>query len=103
VLVQIAQSPFVVSEAFAKGTRAVATRAQKVLSHLGDTKTQWAAIALDNAKVGTTLNKLSPEVSARLVYHGYVVTMCNLYVLFGDDFTFLPDQLDSESFSGFIW
>jgi hypothetical protein len=34
--------------------------------------------------VATTLSKLGTEVSARLMYHGYVTAMCNLHVVFGD-------------------
>ena len=102
VLVQIAQSPFVVAEAFARGTGAVAARAKEVLLQLGDTRDQWATIALANAKVGTKLSKLGPEVSSRLVYHAYVVTMCNLYVLFGGSFGFLPGQINPKSFSELI-
>lgn len=86
VLVQIAQSPFDVADNFAKvAGRPVAARANAVLEALGSAKREsWREIAQRNADVRTTLRKLGPEASARLLYHGYVTAMCNLHVVFGD-------------------
>ena len=105
VLVQIAQSPFRVASAFAADTSDVGDRARNVLKLLeekGPTKDQWSQIAIDNAKVATSLSKFKPEVTARLIYQGYVVTMCNLHVLFGTDFTLFPEELSIERFRALI-
>jgi hypothetical protein len=83
-LVQIAQSPFVVADAFSRGESEPAKRARKVIAALGDTRDEWKRIARDNAKVPTTLSKLGRDVSAKLLYQGYVVAMCNLFVIFGE-------------------
>ena len=104
VLVQIAQSPFVVAKSFAKFTGPVAERAQQVLDVLknGPTSDEWAEIARDNSAVATSLSKFGTEVTARLIYQGYVVTMCNLHVLFGDDFPLRPEELAIERFTVLI-
>ena len=93
VLVQIAQSPFAVAKGFANGTTSVAERAKGVLKFLtnGPTSDEWKKIARENSAVATSLSKLGTEVSARLIYQGYVVTMCNLHVLFGTDFPLVPE------------
>jgi len=103
-LVQISQSPFAVASAFANGTTPVAERAKRVLEFLanGPTSDEWAAIARENSAVATTLSKLGTEVSARLIYQGYVVTMCNLHVLFDTDFPLVPDALAIERFRALI-
>lgn len=102
VLVQIAQSPFVVASHYAQFTgRPAADRAKEVLDLLGPTKDEWAEIARDNSAVGTSLSKFKPEVTARLIYQGYVVTMCNLHVFF-DDFPLFPDELSIQRFRALI-
>ncbi len=104
VLVQIAQSPFVVANAFSRDQSAVGQRARAVLEFLrqGPSSEAWAKIANENSAVATTLSKLGADVSARLIYQGYVVTMCNLHVFFGDDFPLLPEALQFETFSSLI-
>ena len=87
-LVQIAQSPFVVAKAFRDSEDAVvAGRAKEVIEALGGEakEAEWREIAKENAAVATTLAKLGVDVSARLMHHAYVLTMCNLYVIFGPD------------------
>lgn len=103
-LVQISQSPFAVATKFAKGSTPVAARAQEVLDLLahGPSSKDWAAIASANAGVATSLSKMGTEVSARLIYQGYVVAMCNLHVLFGTDFPLIPDALAIEPFRELI-
>lgn len=103
VLVQISQSPFVVANAFAKDTGPAADRAREVLEMLkgGPTSDQWAEIARENSAVATSLSKFKPEVTARLIYQGYVVTMCNLHVFF-DDFPLRPEELSIERFRALI-
>ena len=103
VLVQITQSPFVVASDFARFTGAAANRAKAVLEFLknGPSKDDWAKIARDNAEVATSLSKFGPEVTARLIYQGYVVTMCNLYVFF-DDFPLRPEELSIDRFRALI-
>ena len=104
VLVQIAQSPFAVAEGFANGTTAVAARAKVVLEFLmnGPSSEEWKKIAVENSAVATSLSKFGTEVSARLIYQGYVVTMCNLHVLFGADFPLIPESLDIKRFRELI-
>ena len=103
VLVQISQSPFVVASDFARYTGPAADRAKEVLEFLknGPTSEQWAQIASENSAVATSLSKFKPEVTARLIYHGYVVTMCNLHVFF-DDFPLRPEELSIERFQALI-
>jgi len=104
VLVQIAQSPFVVANFYAQGTSPVAERAREVLEFLkgGPTSDEWTKIARENSAVGTSLSKFKSEVTARLIYQGYVVTMCNLRVLFGSDFPLRPEELSIERFRALI-
>lgn len=104
VLVQISQSPFQVASKFANGTSPVAERAKEVLELLkqGPSKDEWSKIASDNSAVGTSLSKFGADVTARLVYQGYVVTMCNLHVLFGTGFPLFPAELDIARFRALI-
>ena len=62
-------------------------RAEEVIKALGGAAEEetWRRITTENAAVATTLNRLGTAVSARLMYHAYVLTMCNLYVVFGPD------------------
>ena len=103
VLVQIAQHPFVVATDFAKETGPAADRAKEVLEFLkgGPSKDQWKKIASDNANVGTSLSKFGPDVTARLIYQGYVVAMCNLHVFF-PDFPLRPEELSIDRFRALI-
>jgi hypothetical protein len=105
VLVQIAQSPFRVASAFATGQSPVGDRAREVVQFLqsgGPSKDEWSKIASDNSTVATSLSKFGAEVTARLIYQGYVVTMCNLRVLFGLDFPLFPEALSIERFRALI-
>lgn len=104
VLVQIAQSPFRVASSFAKGDTAVSDRARVVLEFLqnGPSKGEWTKIASDNSAVATSLSKFGFAVTARLIYQGYIVTMCNLHVLLGDDFPLFREQLDVKRFQALI-
>ncbi|MEK6286644.1 MAG: patatin-like phospholipase family protein [Acidobacteriota bacterium] len=105
VLVQISQSPFRVANAFARGTAPVSERARAVLALLRnepDSEKKWAQIAKDNSAVATNLSKLGIDVSGRLMYQGYVVTMCNLHILFGAEFPLRPSELAIERFRELI-
>ena len=102
VLVQISQSPFVVAGGFQGVNGPVGDRAREVLKHLGNSRAQWDTIAADNSRVATELGALGKQKSAQLVYQGYVVAMCNLYVLFGNTFQFFPNQLDPKRFSDLV-
>jgi len=84
-IVQITQSPFRIADAYAQGREDddARRRAIDVLAALGDTKDEWAEVAASNLAVKTTLSKLGPDVSARLVRHGYTLAMANLHVLLG--------------------
>jgi hypothetical protein len=103
-LVQIAQSPFAVANGFAHGTSVEAERAKEVISFLstGPSSHDWAEIAKENSAVSTSLSKFGAEVTARLIYQGYVVTMCNLHVLFGSDFPLVSDSLAIERYRDLI-
>ena len=104
VLVQISQSPFLVPNAYARETTPVGQRARDVLDFLsqGPSSKAWEQIANQNSAVATTLSKLGADVSARLIYQGYVVTMCNLHVFFGNDFPLLREELAIERFRELI-
>lgn len=104
VLVQISQSPFLVPNAYAQESAPVGQRARGVLQFLsqGPSSEAWSQIAVQNSAVATTLSKLGADVSARLIYQGYVVTMCNLHVFFGDDFPLFSEELAIERFRRLI-
>jgi len=105
VLVQIAQSPFAVASFYARRTTPTAQRAQAVLNLLQDTpevRQAWAEIATSNSAVATSLSRFKADVVARLIYQGYVVAMCNLHVLFGDEFPLRPYELTLARFSELI-
>ena len=104
VLVQISQSPFQVASRFRTGTAPVNDRAREVLEFLaqGPNQDYWSTLASENSTVATSLSKFGSEVSARLVYQGYVVTMCNLHVFFGTGFPLFPDELSLDRFRALI-
>ena len=104
VLVQISQSPFQVASRFKTGTAPVNDRAREVLEFLaqGPNQDYWSTLASENSTVATSLSKFGSEVSARLVYQGYVVTMCNLHVFFGTGFPLFPDELSLDRFRALI-
>ena len=100
VLVQIAQTPFDVADAFSPAEGEPARRARDVLAALGDSRREWVDVRNANISVATTLRTLGVDASARLLRQGWVVAMCNLHVLFGEhDFPLLPipSQADLES------
>jgi predicted acylesterase/phospholipase RssA len=86
-LVHVGQSPFEVPDHFVHATEhwpQRAIRAKEALSWLGDMEndeTAWAQIAEENRGVPTTLGKLNPDTTARLLWHAYVVAACNLHVI----------------------
>jgi predicted acylesterase/phospholipase RssA len=91
-LVHILQSPFRVADGFAGSTAwpARAAAAQEALELLlagapdpDAVRREWAQIAKENALVATTLLALGPDVTARLLYHSYVLAMVNLHVILG--------------------
>jgi len=104
VLVQISQSPFRVASKYAEAETPAGDRAREVLEFLkaGPSRADWSQIANANSTVATTLSKIGPEVTARLIYQGYVVTMCNLHVFFADDYPLFPGELDVERFRALI-
>jgi hypothetical protein len=106
-LVHIAQSPYEVPDAFAGADAAWpgrAERARKALVWLGDTagsRAAWTELAARSRGVPTVLRKLGPDVTARLLWHAYVLAACNLHVIL-DDFP-LPGQLPTvESFRALV-
>ena len=88
-LVQIAQSPFEVPDAFAADNRWPdrAARAREAIAWLGDNEANraaWATVAEQSRTLPTVLRKLGPEPTARLLWHAYVLAACNLHVLLPD-------------------
>jgi hypothetical protein len=88
-LVQIAQSPFEVPDAFAGDNRWPdrAARAREAIAWLGDNEANraaWATVAGQSRTLPTVLRKLGPEPTARLLWHAYVLAACNLHVLLPD-------------------
>ena len=88
-LVQIAQSPFEVPDAFADDDRWPdrAARAREAIAWLGDNEANraaWTAVAERSRKLPTVLRKLGRDDTARLLWHGYVLAACNLHVLLPD-------------------
>ena len=85
-LVQIAQSPFEVPDAFAGDDRWPdrSARAREAIAWLGDShasRAAWAAVAEQSRTLPTVLRKLEPAPTARLLWHSYVLAACNLHVL----------------------
>jgi len=78
-------------------------RAKEVLEFLkqGPGEDYWSTLAIENSDVSTSLSKFGLEVTARLIYQGYVVTMCNLHVFF-DDYPLFPEQLSLDEFRALI-
>jgi len=102
-LVQITQSPFRVADRFAKGNGPAADRARAILSMLGDqTRQEWAGIAQHNAKLPTSLSAFGVDDSASLIRQAYVVTMCNLHVIFGGEFPLLPNAVGYQQYRQLI-
>jgi hypothetical protein len=102
-LVHIPQSPFEVPDAFSDRADWPDRQrwAKQALQALGDsqkTREDWEAVARANAEVGTVLNRLGTEVSARLLHHGYVLAMVNLHVILGYPMLPVPDRDRFEEF-----
>jgi hypothetical protein len=104
VLVQIAQSPFRVASKYAEAGTPAGVRAREVLEFLkaGPSRDDWSQIVNANSTVATSLSKFGPEVTARLIYQGYVVTMCNLHTFFADDYPLFPEELAIERFRALL-
>ena len=104
VLVQIAQSPFGVASKYAEAQTPAGARAREVLEFLkaGPSSDEWSQIVNANSTVATSLSKFGPEVTARLIYQGYVVTMCNLHTFFADAYPLFPEELAIERFRSLI-
>ena len=104
VFAQISDSPYRVTEQF--GSRPgrepddLSKRADEARAFLdrqdGYDEATWRSWAAQEQAVKTTLAPLGAEVTARLVEHGYVLTMINLYVL--DGLGSLEDPLDRARF-----
>jgi hypothetical protein len=99
VIVQIAQSPFRVAESFANGNDAPAQRARAVLTALGDTRKEWAALVRQSRSVKTTLSRIREPKASGLLRHGYVLAMCNLHVIL--DYPLLP-MPDASKFTALV-
>jgi hypothetical protein len=94
-LVHIPQSPFKIPLLWRKDGGEKGERARAVLAalHASGTSPQaaenhWEQVADANKAVKTTLFRLKPAVSSRLLHHAYVLAMANLHVLL--DYPLLP-------------
>jgi Patatin-like phospholipase len=94
VMVQIDRSPHALPAAFANGDDAYSQRARAALAALGETATEWAAIAETNRAVKTNLSAIGIDASARLLRHAYVLTMVNAHTVLNYPLYDIPD-LDS--------
>ncbi len=98
VLVHIAQSPFTVPDQFKERADQWPDRAARAIAAiemLGDddeTRERWKADSAANTAVATTLVKLGPEVTARLLHHSYVLAAVNAHVILGFPLPELPDR-----------
>ena len=91
-LLTITQNPFSIPRAFEHGSSPAAARASHVIEQLDPhSETEWKRIAKENSSVKTTLNKLGPDVSARLMRHGYALAMANLHVILNFPILDIPD------------
>ena len=90
-LVYIEQRPYDIPEAYAKGDSPSSRRAHAVLKRLRDSQAEWRAISRQNMRVKTTLSRLGPEVTARLLRHGYVLAMANLHVVLDFPLVEIPE------------
>jgi predicted acylesterase/phospholipase RssA len=102
-LVHIEQSPYRVPDEYASGRGSQpsperAARAQAALDALQPDlgSTEWAKIAKANAAVPTTLMGFKKEVTARLLYHAYVLAMVNLHVLLDYPLLAMPPRARFE-------
>ena len=50
------------------------------------------AIATESAGMSTNLSRLAPEEAAKVVWHGYVIAMCNLHVILSYQLLPLPPR-----------
>ena len=97
-LVHIGQSPYRVPALFEHATGALAARAARAGAALvalhasGVTRAQWDDVARDNAAVTTALAPLGREVSARILWHAYVLAMVNLHVILDFPLHPIPDR-----------
>jgi hypothetical protein len=85
-LVHVAQSPFTVPSAFARGDDDRAARAREAIEFLGSLgadRDHWANRANASAAVGTVLRALGVDVAADLMMHAYWLTRINCYVMLG--------------------
>jgi hypothetical protein len=103
VFAQITASPYDTVAQFAgrpgwtpnaRTERAEETRA--FLDRNGYSEEWWASAVGQNRAVGTTLAPLGVEPTARLLEHGYVLTLVNLYVILG--LGELPTTFDRDRF-----
>jgi hypothetical protein len=87
-IIQIDRSPWRIPKMFDNDQRdperaGRAAGAIAYLRSLDQSEEQWKCIAADNAEVATTFKPLGVEVTARLLYHAYVLSNVDLHVLLG--------------------
>lgn len=102
-LVHIPQSPFDVPDKFVGAAADWPERARRAedarATLIGDAedggetlRREWRADCDANAAVHTTLRKLGPAVTARLLHQAYVLAMVNLHVILNYPLLPLPDR-----------
>ena len=93
-LIMIDRCPYRTADHFSKKTEVWPERAKRalcVLQALGDeNRERWSHLAKENSRVKTSLSRLGGDVSANLLYHGYVSAMANLHVILGFPLLTIP-------------
>jgi hypothetical protein len=90
VFAQISASPYdIVGQFASRPDRSAderssrADEARKFLDDQGYTTEEWSTWVRTTSGVPTTLAPLGPEITRALLEHGYMLTMVNMYVLYG--------------------
>lgn len=97
-IIQIDHPATELPASFAQFSDARGERANAVLKILEEVGAEtWQADADASAAVGTNLNALGGEVSARLMRHAYAVTMANTHVLLDYPLRPIPDLAALEA------
>ena len=99
-LVHIPQPAYHVARKYARDASdpARTARARAVRTALGILPpAYWRDLAARCAGVSTSLSRLGTDLSADLLYHGYILAMCNLHVLLGYPLLPVPGRTRFEA------
>lgn len=99
-LVHIPQTPLKVARFFGAKEDSWpdrAGRASAVIAKFDSDEAQWKDIAAANSEVKTTLSKMTPSITARLLRQGYALATANLHVVLGYPLLDVPPVEHFES------